>query len=225
MNFSDEAKYELVVSINNGQHTVTGEATLIDGISLLKPSSLQPQIDLRNYQGDSEYRYDNGSNGKVFQMTIVFNYLEVVDGDTAENYTSIVWNQNKEYRTTAGATEVIGKFSVLAFYNLLISNISPAEEGMVRLAKMPESIEYRLVAADENYATYMEVTSPSNGLVQEKPSFTNLQGGYGLFASRFNVRLAKPLSGSTLDTLSRGIYTKDLGFADRYDPYYIPWVD
>ncbi len=69
----------------------------------------------------------------------------------------------------------------------------------------------------------MDVTSPSSGIVQEKPSFTNLIGGYGLFASRFNTTVTKPLGGRTLDSISNGIYTQNLGFVGRYDNYYQGW--
>jgi len=221
MTFSDDAVYELNVNINNGEHVIKAETQLIDGLYLIKPSSLQPRIDIHNYNGDGEYKYNNGTNGKVFQMTIVFNYLEIIDGDTSENYISIYWNQSKEYRNTASASDVTGKFSIQAFYNLLATSIPIAETNVKRLVKMPNSIEFRLAAADENYATYMEVTAPSNGLVQDKPSFTNLTEGYGLFASRYNIILTKPLSGRSLDSINRGIYTKNMGFADRYDPYYV----
>ncbi|MDD3740968.1 MAG: hypothetical protein PHH30_06970 [Bacteroidales bacterium] len=223
MSFTENATYELNVNINDGEHIIKGETQLIDGIYLIKPSLLQPQVEIHNYNGDSEYKYNNGTNGKVFQMTIVFNYIEIIDGDTSDNYISINWPQGKEYRSTSTASDVSGKFSVLAFYNLLASSIPPAEPNVKRLVKMPNSIEFKLAAADENYTTYMEVTAPSNGLVQDKPSFTNLSEGYGLFASRYNISLTKPLSGRSLDSINRGIYTKDLGFADRYDHYYTVW--
>lgn len=220
MNMDVDATYELVVSINNGEHTVKAETKLIDGVIITSPSSSMPVVEIYNYNGNGLYEYYNGTNGKVFQMSIVFNYLEIINGDTADVCKSIVWNQGKEYKTTDAATEVTGKYSMLAFYNLLSASIKPAGDSIKRLVKMPNSIEFNLVTADENYVTYMEVTAPSNGLVQEKPSFTNLDGGYGLFASRFNTSIIKPLGGRTLDSLNRGIYTKNLGFADRYDPYY-----
>ncbi len=224
MNLSSDAEYELVVSINNGEHTVKAKTELIDGVYMKKPSSLVPTVELYNYNGDGEYQYNNGTNGKVFQMSITFNYLEIVDGDTSDVSKSIVWLQGKEYRTNQNPSDVTGKYSVLAFYNLLASSIEPAAANVKRLVKMPNSIEFNLVAVDENYLTYMEVTAPSNGLVQEKPSFTNLEGGFGLFASRYNIGLIKPLSGRTLDSINRGIYTKNLNFADRYDPYYTVYV-
>lgn len=217
MDFNVDAKYELEVSINNGAHTVKAETKLIDGITIIKPGNSAPTVDLKNYKSSSKYEYLNGKNGKVFQMTIKFNYIEVLDGVTTNH--SIVWPQSIYYKVTESTTPVVGEFSVLAFYNLLSAQIKPIP-GVKRYVKMPNSIEFNLAAADENYDTYMAITSPSNGLVQEKPSFTNLDGGYGLFASRFNLYRAKPLSKASLDSISRGIYTKGLGFVDSYDDYY-----
>ena len=220
MDLNEEATYELEVDINNGEHIVTGETDLISGLYIMSPSSLAPEIEVAAYTSDFEYKYKNGSNGKVYQMTIVFNYLEVSGQDTTEH--SIVWPQNKEMSTSTSSDPipVVGKFSNLAFYNLLTANIPEAEEGITRLVKMPNSLEFNLGAADENYATYMEITSPSNGIVQEKPSFTNLVGGYGLLASRYNVSLKKKLGVRTLDSISRGVYAGNLGFVHRYDAYY-----
>ncbi len=217
---NSEAEYKIEVYINNGQHFVTGETKLIDDVRITIPNRNVPYVDVVNYTGDFPYKYYNGTNGKIFQMLISFNYLEVVGNDTTEQMITIPWYQGKEYRQNPSPTEVQGKFSVLAFYNLLSANIEPAGDNVVRLVKMPNSIEFSLVAADENYSTYMDVTSPSQGIVQEKPSFTNLIGGYGLFASRFNTSVVKPLGGKTLDSISKGIYTSDLGFVDRYDIYY-----
>ncbi len=220
---NEEAKYYIEVDINNGQHFVTGETMLIDGVRIKIPNTNLPFIEMFNYTGDFPYRYNNGVNGKIFQMTINFNYIEIIDGDTVDQVFTIPWPQAKEYRLTNTETDVNGQFSISAFYNLLIANITPAGDSIIRLVKMPNSIEFILVAADENYSTYMDVTSPSTGIVQEKPSFTNLLGGYGLFASRYNTTVIKPLGGRTLDSLSRGIYTSNLGFESRHNQYYQGW--
>lgn len=220
MNLNPDNKYELVINIDNGNHIVRSETKLVKGIYMTTPSVFAPTIDIVRYNGDFEYKYNNGTGGKVFQMTIAFNYFEVdANGDTSDVKT-IVWPQNVEYRTNLNPVEVTGKFSILAFYNLINNKLGKPQAGVKRFVKMPESIEFRLAAADENYATYMEITAPSSGIVQEKPSFTNLEGGYGLFASRFNLVMSKKFGVRTLDSLSRGIYTKDLGFANPYDQYY-----
>ncbi|MCK9256216.1 MAG: hypothetical protein M0P36_10575, partial [Bacteroidales bacterium] len=182
-------------------------------------------VELRNYTANSVYKYKNGEHGKVFQMNLSFNYFEVYNNDTT--YYSIPWELNKDFKNTEGNSEVNGVFSVMAFYNLLLAQIPEPREGAKRYVKMPESLIYNLVVVDENYMIYMEVTEPSSGLVQEKPSFTNLKNDSGLvaglIASRYNFYRAKKLSRPTLDSIHRGIYTKNLGFVNPFDEYYRPY--
>jgi hypothetical protein len=96
MNLNVDARYEIEVTINGGQHIVKGETKLIDGIYIKSPANSLPFVDLKNYRGDSPYEYNNGDNAKIFQMTLRFNYLEVKDGDTS--YYSISWPQAKKIR-------------------------------------------------------------------------------------------------------------------------------
>ena len=89
---------------------------MIDDVSITSPTSGMPVVEIYNYNGNGLYEYYNGNNAKVFQMSIVFNYLEIINGDTSDVCKSIVWDQGKEYKTTDAATKVTGRFSVLAFY-------------------------------------------------------------------------------------------------------------
>ena len=76
--------------------------------------------------------------------------------------------------------------------------------------------------ADENLHTYMEVNEPASGIVTERPVFTNINGGIGLFASR-NVTVFKQINSTTLIKLSLnsekelvwGDYTKDYKFCSE----------
>ena len=45
-------------------------------------------------------------------------------------------------------------------------------------------MDVEIWAAADDYATYINVSQPSQGIVQEKPLFTNIDGGIGLFFSR-----------------------------------------
>jgi hypothetical protein len=62
--------------------------------------------------------------------------------------------------------------------------------------------------------TYMEVTEPSLSLVQERPPFTNIVNGIGLFSSRFSKKQNDTLwvNQITKDELKVNPHTKNLGF-------------
>lgn len=45
-------------------------------------------------------------------------------------------------------------------------------------------IDFILTVANDELATYLEINSPVTGVIQERPEYTNINGGLGLFASR-----------------------------------------
>jgi len=194
---------------------------LIDGCSISKPDEMTSFINIVNYNTDFTYEYRTGENGKIYQMVVKFNYLEVRGTDTSENTLSIVWPQPVRVDSLQGTAGMIVKrtFSNLAFYNLISTSI-PTSPGVKRLVKMPDSMEFQLIAADNYYYTYMQVSQPSTGLAQSKPLFTNFTNGIGLFATRFNTTRIKKMGERTLDSLCMGIYTYDKGFVYHTDPYY-----
>ena len=56
------------------------------------------------------------------------------------------------------------------------------------------------VAADE-LNTYMEVNEPSNSIVQERPDYTNITNGIGLFSSRIKNTRTKKISPETIESI------------------------
>jgi hypothetical protein len=78
-----------------------------------------------------------------------------------------------------------------------------------------KSIDFELWAAADDYATYINVSQPSQGIVQEKPLFTNIDGGIGIFSSRgHTIKKQIKLSNTSMDSLWRGIYTCNMGWVD-----------
>lgn len=220
-NINSDSKYELVVNIENGKYVVTGEAYLITGLKVTKPSRSGSYIALANLDNEYEYRFNTVSQGYVYQMIVGFNYLEVNGSDTV--YKSFSWPMNQQVIKDNG--EMSGRFSVTAFYNQIRSHIPPAENGLQRLVKMPESVTFRLVGVSEDYYTYMQVSQPSSGIVQYNPEFSNVVGGRGLFTSRTSSEVIHTTFNSkTLDFINRDEYISDLGFVpynnDYYKPYY-----
>jgi hypothetical protein len=74
-------------------------------------------------------------------------------------------------------------------------------------------IMYVFTVGSDDLNTYMEVTEPSTTIVQERPTFSNIENGIGLFASR-TKRFVGPfrLGQETVDNIRTNPLTKDLGF-------------
>lgn len=224
--------YELEVNIDNGRIIARGVTKIVDGVNLVTPGIRVPKIELARYNNDFTIKYYPGSNANLFQTSVYMNYLEVMsNGDTIPKSLEVM--DYISYRTNVNSyTAIEQSFSVASFYSSIVSQVNNDNKNVVkRLVKMPECITFNVSSADENLYTYMQVTKPSYGIAQDRPIYTNIyideecdpkySMAYGLMASRYKVSLSKALGTETLDSISRGIYTKDLKFASRYDNYYI----
>jgi hypothetical protein len=96
-----------------------------------------------------------------------------------------------------------------AFYQFLGNQLSP----MPPLSRTFDSLDFIWNIGTLDLYTYIEVTTPSIGIVQEKPQFTDLNGGIGIFTSRATFTIPNcTLNYNSLDTLAYGNYTDSLGF-------------
>jgi hypothetical protein len=50
--------------------------------------------------------------------------------------------------------------------------------------QIARAVDFVLTIANEELSTYLEVNAPVTGVIQERPEYTNINGGLGLFASR-----------------------------------------
>lgn len=228
---TDGYTYELEVNIDNGRIIAKGETQVVDGSRILVPDARAPKVELARYNNDFSIKYNPGENANMQETNVFFNYLEIKNtGDTVSKSINIYNNQM--YKTTVNTyTAVELAFSVLSFYSSLAAQINAEDETVVkRLVKMPDCMTFAVSSADENLYTYMQVTKPTSGIAQDRPIFTNVYidesskitgKAYGLIASRYTVSMSKALGSETLDSISRGIHTKQLKFPPWTDNYYI----
>jgi len=218
---SSDYVYELEVNIDNGRIIAKGETGVVDGVKIKTPDERAPKIELARYNNDFTVVYSMGKNSNLVQTCVYFNYLEVKNtGDTVSK-TIEIYN-NTEYKVSASTfTTVEQAFTVASFYSSLAAQINANDETVVkRLVRMPDCITFAVSSADENLYTYMQVTKPSGGIAQDRPIFTNIYvdpesklsntTAYGLVASRYTVSLSKAVGSETLDSIARGIHTKNL---------------
>lgn len=220
--------YLLNVNIPSANLTCKSEIELVDGATIIDPNVYR-QITLTNWSdGTVGMAYNTGENGSLYQMVFDFYYIEVDEetGDTTWNIDPLRIEMSTDNNDSEGV-EVKKEFNVRQFYQMIQDQI-PVKEGVKRLVRYPESVEFTLYVADENFKIYSEASSPSSGIVQEKPSFTNIGvanndngTAVGLFAARFNSSVTNRITTASLDSISRGVFTKDLNFVTKDDPYYL----
>ena len=124
--------------------------------------------------------WDHTTNGRIYQIIARIYYWDFFsDGTSSLEY--LEWVQPTQLYD--GSTNMEYTFDGNIFVNFISDNIP-----------MPNNLDSRLLAymklrysvGSEDLYTYMAVNEPFEGIVQERPSFTNINNGIGLFSSRFN---------------------------------------
>jgi hypothetical protein len=160
--------------------------------------------------------WTSAKGGKRYQLVGRFYYLETKIADPSQDtlkYVDWIIFNNIKTETTIAGNQMDYTFPGVAFYTFVGSHI-PVDPSVNRAAMR---MEYIFTVAGDDLNTYMEVTEPSYTIVQEKPPFTNINNGIGVFSARHNNTKDYPIiqitfSQLTLDSLKGSVFTSNLGF-------------
>lgn len=176
---------------------ISGRTILVNNYSITQPSN---SIDFTNLNPSSPARakFKTGKNGRLYEARIRFNYKELETGNPDTAFKSFDW-----VLTTIKSTELTGgelleiTYSNKYFFTLLEKNLVKDP----KFSRFAGKTDFIVSAAADEFSTYMDVASPSNSLIQEKPDYTNITNGIGLFSSRYEVKRSLKVLSTTIDTL------------------------
>ncbi|MBI9036997.1 MAG: hypothetical protein JEY97_02585 [Bacteroidales bacterium] len=186
INLNDDYKYRL--KIVNNDSIISAETEIVHDFSISKPSSGSNYVkfipDL-----NSTLKWVSAKNGKRYEGKIIFNFKEKEYNSPNPIIRSITWSLGSLKSTnTDGGTDMEFTISNNYFYELLkynvpYSDVQKEENVEYRIA---DSVDFILTAGGEELNTFLEVNEPSYSIVQDKPEYTNVANGIGIFSSRKN---------------------------------------
>lgn len=186
---SREYTYHLEIRNRRTGKLVTAQTPLIHDFSIEIPRPGQQSI---NFTAESNQRikWYSAKNGRRYNVSIRFWFDEVVGAsrDTIARY--IDWNFGSEKSSSVQGGESIElSYTPVAFFSVCRSQIpykpgSEIDENSV-VARLVNRVEFLFAVAGDELNTYMEVNEPSAGIVQDKPDYTNINNGIGLFSCRY----------------------------------------
>ena len=222
LNFN--AIYKLLAINKKSGKEISSETDIIHPFTIDKPSTI-PQSTISfaafNHISDMIIEWTSAENARRYSLLVVFNYKEVdkSSGNAATYDTTsrkIEWIYNLKSKTTQGGEKMIYKMTAHEFYNKIGEKIPPATDNIERLVY---SMDFHFIVAGEELNTYMEVNEPVTGIVQEKPEYTNIVNGIGIFSSRYDQSvLNKGFNANTAKYLKNGEFTTGRGFIKYWEP-------
>lgn len=155
-------------------------------------------------------------NAKLYKVTMRFHYIDtLIDGITGiRNYVDMNF-PSLTSTNIAGNEEMSVSFGVADFYNMLATEIPKKTTGTIK-HRTAHYMEYIVYACSETMNTFLMVNQPSTTIAQDKPNYTNIVGGTGIFASTSKTSLGKELKDEFIDELSNNPVTSSLSFIKRY---------
>jgi hypothetical protein len=187
-------KYKLKIKNNQTGKEVTGETELVRNTSVNRPSPVQ-QISFFNNTGlayDFKTEISTGNKANTIEALITFEFWEHTAADSTLK--SITFSLGtKTASSDNGGNNLTFELNGNTFIENLKSRLSNDPSIIKRTFKSDKlnvttqekyEVFFTYYAADKFLTTYIEVNKPANGIIQEKPDYTNINNGIGIFASR-----------------------------------------
>jgi hypothetical protein len=204
--------YKLTVRNNQTGITATSLTSIVGDFDYQNPTTTsQANLDF-TVPTLVDYKFNAADNARVYNLTIRFHYDEVKlsTNETTSKY--VDWNLGDH--ATGGNENTIVYSGVYRpdLYRIVGASIVPADTNLIRrnIATLP--LEFIFTAATEDLYTYQQIVQPSLGIVQERPLFTNIENGIGLFTSRYMKSLFKNLNAVSRAAFDTSAYTKNIHF-------------
>lgn len=208
-------QYELKIIIP-GREDLTSQTQVISGLSVLAPApGNQPKISFANYADFTSYtgKLSLNQDALLYGLTIRLNYKEVYEDSIVSRH--LDWTQsNKKKEYVEGSMYNFIEWSIDGeeFFWYVGSHITDNDAVIFREYT---SVDFIYSAAGEELVSYIETNGASQGIIQEKPFYTNITNGIGLFSSRFKKSISgKALNDDSIGQLACSEYTKHLRFKD-----------
>ena len=194
-----DSEYELLIENKISGDVVSGHTELISSFSFDLNNGYRFGFYNSQLADSAKYRsklltWNHSENGKIYQADMIFEYTE--DDDTIK----LTWSQPLVTSNGNTMNTLLEGKKLFAFLRNSIAEDDKSREFV--------NIDLIMTVGATDLETYINVNRPITGIVQERPQFTNINNGIGIFSSRFtHVRSDVVLSPETkaylIDELDR----------------------
>lgn len=228
--------YKLTITSNHSGKQFTAQTLMIDSVKpgTTKPiilTSTQPAhpfppgfpagppppgayIDYTLLNVLQKIKFRSVANARLYQVVMRFHYTDsLLNGTANDMAVDFVFPTLKSSDLSGGESMEVDFLSD-DFYTNLASNINskPPVTGLKK--RVSGYMEYIIYAGTQDLSDFLQVNAPSTTIAQDKPYYTNVNGGVGIFAARSRFSIGKDLYSGFIDAIATNHYTCPLSFAN-----------
>lgn len=194
--------YKLKIKNPETGKEVTAETEIVKDFRITKPGFGQTIRFVEEPVAPKEFQWDVADNGEEFEFDLRFNYGEWrwSTNDTVYKYITLAANTVNQSGSGGTMSYYYWDDQFFVTCENLIPYSNQTDEDDIR-ERYTSFIDVVVSVAENDYALYREVNQPSTSIVQERPNYTNVENGIGLFGSRYRKVKSKKLHSETISDL------------------------
>jgi hypothetical protein len=204
---NENSIYKLYIKNKTTGKEITSQTGMLRDFEVMRPNNTASFPAGKTF----EVKWRPTPNGKRYQLVIRFYYLESLKSNADSLYMKSI-----EWPVFSKAVDITNTQIIDLYYpcDPFYTNIGAKIDSSYLIDhRVAHHCDFIFTVASPDLNTYMEVTKPSLSLVQERPAFTNITNGIGLFSSRYMKSVdSLSISQLTKDELKVNSHTKYLGF-------------
>ncbi len=227
--------YKLIIKIKKTGREITAITNMIDSVkSNSKPfiyhptyypshgnyittgSNPTPQnayIDYSTLTATQKIKFNSIANAKLYNVVLRFHYIDsLLTGTTNTGYVDYQFSELKS-TTLLGGEALEVSFLANDFYSNLGNEMAKKITSNIN-NRRSHYLEYIIKAGAESLNTFLLVNQPSNTIAQDKPNYTNINGGIGIFSSSSRSMITHDMWNDFIDKIACHPSTNPFGFCN-----------
>lgn len=242
LDFVADYKLELVIDSTTEVEAVTDIIEAQVGNIIQPPVGIDIKMNFANVGlGNVTYppytfKWNSTEGAARYDAVLIVHYIEHFWADDFQTVLDSTKERTMEIpigtvdpNNSNGGEVLSTVFNGFSFY----SNMSSRLEASPRITRelgvwddegqIARAFDFVLMVANTELATYLDVSAPVTNIIQERPGYTNVNGGLGLWASRTTQGVyGLGYSTDTIEHLQEGDETADLNFCtpNPFSDYY-----
>jgi hypothetical protein len=156
-------------------------------------------------------RFYSVPNARDYQVMMRFHYFDSLQTTVkVAKYMDLDLSVVSAQELTGGELLTVN-FYMSAFYSKLVSELN-ANAPSNLLFRKAIKMDFIITAIGQEFSDFLKISAPSTSVAQDKPVYTNINGGFGIFSSRSRYHISKHMSNNLIDYMATTKPMCDLRF-------------
>lgn len=223
--------YKLTIKDNHNGTVFTATTTMIDSVvpvpafqPLAGPYYPVPTPSLSIPGSTLDYslpfvnhtvRFYSVPGARQYSPTIRFHYGDSIAMNAGfyPNYIDLNFS-NITAAKLDGGEELSFVFQTSSIYTTIDGYLSQAVTPNNLFGRKAIKIDFIIYAGAQDLCDFLQVSAPSTSVAQDKPTYTNINGGYGIFSCKSRLHVSKEFANNWLNYMSQNRPTCTYKFLD-----------